>query len=379
MVKVIDLKRFWYVVFIAILLVIELLVNKFVFSNRELLDLCFKYSKQLIIFNTPFLASKTDISNLIKIENLMRFSHPLFASFNRTQTFEEQSFYEDDAIVINYDQERQDNSKASEENQADDNIEFQKYLKNIRPNGSISYNIEVMNQTEYRIDITKFLNTKFKIYGKVKPSILIYHTHTTESYENPSKNLIYTRGTTDRTLDFNYNVVRVGEELKRILEKDYGYKVYHSKDINDYPEYKGSYARSLKIIERYKKEHPDIKIFIDLHRDAIGDGSKKIKVSTVAFGQELAKVMLVVGTDKLGLYHPFWRENLTFAVHLQKNLMKVCPQITRPINISAARYNQHISPYALIIEIGSNGNLLNEALKSCQIVAKALDDTIMGR
>lgn len=114
MVKVIDLKRFWYVVFIAILLVIELLVNKFVFSSREVLDLCFKYSKQLIIFNTPFFASKMDISNLIKIENLMRFSHPLFASFKRTQTFEEQSFYEDDAIVINYDQERQDNSKASE-------------------------------------------------------------------------------------------------------------------------------------------------------------------------------------------------------------------------------------------------------------------------
>ncbi|WAM32383.1 stage II sporulation protein P [Caldicellulosiruptor naganoensis] len=135
----------------------------------------------------------------------------------------------------------------------------------------------------------------------------------------------------------------------------------------------------MKVIEKCKKDYPDIKVFIDTNRDAIGDGSKKIKVSTVAFGQQIAKVMLVVGTDKLGLYHPFWRENLTFALHLQKNLIKICPQITKPINISAARYNQHISPYALIIEIGTNGNTLDEALKSCHIVAKALDDAIMGR
>lgn len=378
MFKIINFKKNWHSIFVATLLIVEILINELIFSNKELINFFFKYSKQFIIFNMPFLPSRNNVSNLIKIENLIKVSYPLFSFFNNAQEIKLQDFYEEDAIVINYDEEKQGGSENFKESQTN-NVEFQEYLKNIQSSHTVSYNIEIINQTGYKIDVNKFINTKFKIYDGKKPSILIYHTHTTESYANPSKNLIYTGKETDRTLDFNYNVVRVGEELKRILEKEYGYKVYHSKEINDYPEYKGSYARSLKIIERYKKEHPDIKVFIDLHRDAIGDGSKKIKVSTTAFGNEIAKVMLVVGTDKLGLYHPFWQQNLTFAVHLQKNLIKICPQIVRPINISAARYNQHISPYALIIEIGSNGNQINEALRSCQFVAKALDDTIMGR
>ncbi|BCS80787.1 hypothetical protein CaldiYA01_07470 [Caldicellulosiruptor diazotrophicus] len=353
------------------------LVERLIFLNQTATTLLFRYSKEIISCNIPIFSDHF-VSEAFKIENIVRFSYPMFTEINFREAANT-AVYEDDAIVINYNQQIQEEKKNGQAQSQDENIEFQKYFENSSQKLGTYNKIEIINQTDYKVDANELLMTKFKIFNGEKPSILIYHTHTTESYNTFSQKLVYTSGTTDRTLDFNYNVVRVGEELKRILEKQYGYKVFHSKEINDYPEYKGSYARSLKVMEKYKSKHPDIKVFIDLHRDAIGNGSNKVKVSTIAFGYEVAKVMLVVGTDKLGLYHPFWRQNLLFAVHLQKNLKKICPQITRPITLSVARYNQHISPYAIIIEIGSNGNTLEEALRSCQIVAKALDDTIMGR
>uniref|UniRef100_A0A7C5V0Z1 Stage II sporulation protein P n=1 Tax=Caldicellulosiruptor owensensis TaxID=55205 RepID=A0A7C5V0Z1_9FIRM len=376
MVKVVDFKKVVLIATIFFILGTGFLVERLIFFNQTARAVLFRYSKEIIFFNLPIL-SEGFPNEVFKIEDIIRFSYPLFAATS-VQEIEDSPTYEDDAIVIDYNQDVQKTQKNSQIESQNEYIEFQKYLENSTQKSGF-YNIEVMNQTDYKVDVDTLLKTSFKIFNGKKPSILIYHTHTTESYNTFSQNLVYTPGSTDRTLDFNYNVVRVGEELKKILEKQYGYKVYHSKEINDYPEYKGSYSRSLKVIEKYKSEHPDIKVFIDLHRDAIGSGSKKMRVSTVVFGYEVAKVMLVVGTDKLGLFHPFWRQNLLFAVHLQKNLSKICPQITRPINISAARYNQHVSPYAIIIEVGSNGNTLEEALRSCQIIAKALDDTIMGR
>ncbi|WAM32382.1 stage II sporulation protein P [Caldicellulosiruptor naganoensis] len=218
MVKVIDLKRFGCVVMIGVLIVVELLVNRFVFSNKSVISLCFQYSKELISFNAPFLANKGNLNNLLKIENLIRFFHPIFATYC-VQTLEEQNLYEDNAVVIIYDQKKEHYDSESKQDQIYENIEFQKYLNNIQSNSSFFYNIEIMNQTGYKIDIAMALSTKFKIYNGKRPSILIYHTHTTESYENHSKKFVYTSGTSDRTLDFNYNVVRVGEELKRILER----------------------------------------------------------------------------------------------------------------------------------------------------------------
>lgn len=377
MVKVIDFKKVVLVFSIIFALCMGFLTERLIFLNKTVTTWLFKYSKEIICFNLPVFSCPF-VNSMFEIENIIKISYPVFAPSDPYYDTEIESEYEDNAILIDYSQEAQEENVDGQTEDQFESIEFQMNFKN-NNQGKEAYNIEIMNQTDYKVDIESLLKKDLKIFNGEKPSILIYHTHTTESYNTFSKNLVYTPGTTDRTLDLRYNVVRVGEELKRILEKQYGYKVYHSKDINDYPEYKGSYSRSLKVIERYKKEHPDIKVFIDLHRDAIGSGSKKVKVSTVAFGYEIAKVMIVVGTDKLGLYHPFWRQNLLFAVHLQKNLSRICPQITRPINLSAARYNQHVSPYAVIIEIGSNGNTLEEALRSCQVVAKALDDTIMGR
>lgn len=383
MVRVVDAKKFTkfivVIIFIFLMMVIQTLGLKAINNKKQIRELSYKFYKEVFIFQAPVLTDESIFSHLLDIKKIIKFSHPIFNNSAFATVYQDSYYYEDDVIIIpsedNSNGPKSNNTKQNEE----ENFELNNLLNKIPKNNIKNYNIELMNQTNYKIDIKALLDAKPKVFSGKKPSILIYHTHTTESYSSSVNFLYKTIDSTQRTLNFNYNIVRVGEELRNILEKKYGYKVYHSKDINDYPEYRGSYARSLKVVEKYKNKHPDIKVFIDLHRDAIGEGSKKVKASTVAFGKEIAKIMLVIGTDKLGLYHPYWRQNLAFAVNIQKNLIDLCPSIVRPINISAARYNQHISPYAILIEIGSNGNILEEALKSCAFVAEALDRTIMGR
>lgn len=202
-------------------------------------------------------------------------------------------------------------------------------------------------------------------------SVLIMHTHTSESY-TPSEKYSYTPSDTDRTLDKNYNMVRVGNEIEDVLKKS-GIKVYHDTTVNDYPSYNGSYSRSGRNVQNYLKNDPSIKIVLDVHRDAIesSDGGKIKHVCTVD-GQNAACVMFVVGTDLSGLSHSGWKTNMSFAMCLQKYINRKYPSLCRPINLRKQRFNQQLAPGALIVEVGTNGNTLDESLLGAKYFAESL-------
>ncbi|MEZ0537331.1 stage II sporulation protein P [Caldicellulosiruptoraceae bacterium PP1] len=331
----------------------------------------------LISLTTPIFKGDKNIKTILNMRNLIAINYPLLVVKGETNINFDLSKDDDTIVILSYDETKNTVYKEIYEDQ-NMPIEIDSKKKNT---GNFDYKkIEFMNQTKKKIDIESLIKNANKLDFTTKPSILIYHTHTTESYR-PSKTYNYTSiDKYGHTLDNNFNVVRVGEQLSKLLSNKYGYKVYHSKDVNDYPEYKGSYTRSLEVLEKYKKNHPDIKVFLDIHRDGYTTIDKtNFQFIKTINEKKAAKVMLVVGTDELGLYHPSWRQNLFFAINLQRNLHTVCPGIERPINIAVARYNQHISPASLIIEIGSNGNTLDEALFSCNFIAEALDKTIRGR
>ena len=48
----------------------------------------------------------------------------------------------------------------------------------------------------------------------------------------------------------------------------------------------------------------------------------------------------------------------------------------RPVNLRSSRFNQHVSPGALIVEVGASGNTLGEALYGAELFAKALMNTL---
>ncbi len=238
------------------------------------------------------------------------------------------------------------------------------------PNPVVSIN----NSTNLTVNPENYLSAK-PSFIKENFSVLIVHTHTTESY-TPSEKYSYTPTDTDRTTDKKYNVVRVGDEIEKILTAQ-GIKVYHDTTINDYPSYSGSYGKSAMAIENFIKNDPSIKIVLDVHRDAIVDkNGQKVKYSTQIDGEEAAKIMLVVGSDLSGLQHDNWKENMSFAVQLQKHTLSLYPDLCRPINFRKQRFNQHLAPGGIIVEVGTNANTLDEAILGARCFATALADFI---
>ncbi len=206
-----------------------------------------------------------------------------------------------------------------------------------------------------------------------EPLVLIYHTHTTESYTSSSKTKIdYVSPW--RTLDKNKNIAKVGDEIKNILQDEYGIQVLHDTTVHDYPTYDGSYTRSLKTIERVLKENPTIKYVFDIHRDGLKDTKKNRENCVSVFGdQETAKVMMVVGNDNFNN-----KQNLSFAEKIQKGLDKNYPGITRGLlSRDNRKYNQFVSDYAALLEVGSNLNTLEEAIEASKSIAKVLGEIII--
>ena len=213
------------------------------------------------------------------------------------------------------------------------------------------------------------METPLKLNSQKRgPKVLIYHTHTTESFITDLGELEKT-GIPNRTTDATNNVVRVGEELAQILRKKYNIEVIHNSTIHNYPSDTGAYGRSLNTASNILTSYPSIQIVIDIHRDGIE--GKKLRTVTEINEKKVAKIMFVVGTD-----HPQWKENLKLAITLQNMLNEKHPGITRPIYMSKYRYNQHLSNGALIIEIGGDGNLISECLESTKYLAEVINEVL---
>lgn len=227
--------------------------------------------------------------------------------------------------------------------------------------------LTMKNETDYSPDLQALLAQGPGLsLPREGVQVLIVHTHTSEAY-TPTDSDRYDASDTLRTEDANYNIVRVGDVLADTLEQA-GLTVLHDRTIHDYPSYTGAYSRSRDTVEAALAEHPEIAVVIDLHRDALCSESVVYKtVAELPDGAAAAQVMLLVGTDGLGLEHPNWERNLRLAVYLQDAADAAHPTLMRPITLVNERYNQHLSPGMLLIEIGSSGNTLQEAIRAAQL------------
>jgi len=227
--------------------------------------------------------------------------------------------------------------------------------------------VKIKNETSFDLTDEDLNPEKLKID---KSNIIIFHTHTCESYTS-SKKYTYSPTGNFRTTDLKYSVARVGDELTKYLKK-YNLNVIHNKTYHDYPSYNGSYSRSLATVSNILK-NTKADIIIDLHRDAIGSYSGY--APTVKIGDdECAQIMFVIGTDGGKLKHPNWKSNLQFAIKMQEKANKEYPGLFKPIILRNSRYNQHLGKSACIIEVGSTGNKLEQCLNSMKYLAKIIDE-----
>lgn len=236
--------------------------------------------------------------------------------------------------------------------------------------------VEVRNSSSYSFDVAAGLETplSWSLTGEA-PTVLILHTHGTESYVN---NEGYAEASAFRTTDQQYNVVSVGDRLAQCLTQK-GISVLHDRTLHDQPSYNGSYNLARETVEKYLARYPTIRLVLDLHRDAITDDSgAQVGYSLSTDKGSAAKMMLVLGTGSGGLSHPNWQENFALGVKLQVQLEKTQPGICRALNLRSSRFNQDLMPGMVLVEMGAAGNTRQEALLSAEILAQAIYDLAHG-
>lgn len=202
--------------------------------------------------------------------------------------------------------------------------------------------------------------------------VLIYHTHTHEAYQMTDQEA-YTPLENWRTDDSDHNIVRVGDELTAELEKR-GFEVVHDDTDFEQDDLSTSYSRSLEALLQRGDE--DYDLIIDLHRDAYVEGAQ---LTCSYAGRKSANLMVLIGKGDSFQEKPHFQENYALACALTEKINGLCPGLGREVMVKTGRYNQHFSDHSLLIEVGSNGNTLEEALSSMPILADAIEEVLCGQ
>lgn len=238
-------------------------------------------------------------------------------------------------------------------------------------------NVYVKNTTGRSFDISETLKLPMALKNvkKGEISVLIFHTHTTETYQILDKPN-YLKSFSPRSNDEKLNMIRVGEEIVSVLESE-GIGVIHDKTVYD-KQYSGAYERSGKAVDEYLKKYPSIQVVIDVHRDGIQTSeTSKIKPVTTINGKKAAQIMIISGCEGNGVTgFPDWEYNLRFALNLQKTAEDMYPTLMRPLFFCNRKYNMYKSKCSVLLEMGSDANTLDEAAYSGRLIGDVLAEMI---
>lgn len=202
------------------------------------------------------------------------------------------------------------------------------------------------------------------------PQILVYHTHSQEAFADSVPG------------DVNTGIVGVGECLTKILTEQYGYRVLHNTGQYDVETRDNAYSRALPAVEQILAENPSIQVIIDLHRDEVAEETKLV---TDIQGRPTARFMFFNGlsrTRKTGdidyLANENQEANLAFSFQMQLKAAEYYPGLTRRIYLKGYRYNMHLRPRTLLVELGAQNNTVEEAINACDPLAHILDMVLKG-
>lgn len=236
------------------------------------------------------------------------------------------------------------------------------------------------NRTEHQVDLAQALESPLELTlapAPEGPQILIIHTHATEAY-TPDGEDTYIPSDNSRTVDQTQNMLRVGDEMEGVFTS-MGLSVLHDRGLYDYPKYNGAYGRSGEAVARYLEEYPTIKVVLDVHRDALeGSDGTVYKAVTTVDSVKTAQIMVVMGSDTGDGVHPRWRENLALGLKVQKSLDTLFPTLARPMALRNAVYNQNLSVGSFLVEVGTHGNTLQEALAGARDFARSAGAVFLG-
>ena len=226
-----------------------------------------------------------------------------------------------------------------------------------------AFGIEIINETD--IDLSQIhIEEIFEVNNK---NILIYHTHGQEAYCAEGK---YEETEYGKTLNENYNILKIGEYFKQILEQN-GYSSNQLREYYDIEGIEGAYDKSeIKVKEYLEKSEKKEEIIFDVHRDAAQTLDKEKNVIEIN-GKKVAKLRFVIGTN-----HKDWEQNLQWAVKIQKKADEMYPGLFEPMLIDKNYYNQNLGKYATLIEVGVEINNLEEAENSIEYLVNVIKEIL---
>ncbi|MCD7980976.1 MAG: stage II sporulation protein P [Clostridiales bacterium] len=222
-----------------------------------------------------------------------------------------------------------------------------------------------------QLNAQEMLNTDCSIEKRTdgEPQILIYHTHASEGYSDSVSG------------DYSTTVVGVGDRLAEILTETYGYQVLHDTGVYD-SDRNRAYSVAEPYIEQILSEHPSIEVVIDLHRDGVSEDTRLV---TEQNGVQMAQVMFFNGlsrTTAMGdisyLANPYIADNLAFSFQMKLAATELYPDFSRKIYLKGYRYNMHLMPKSLLVEVGAQTNTLEEAMNAMEPLAEILDSVLSG-
>ena len=237
-------------------------------------------------------------------------------------------------------------------------------------------NIQIKNSSSFEPDIEKELNSKlgFTMEKSDSPQVLIYHTHTGESFLTYDTGY-YFESFYPRSDDKTKNVCAVGEEIAKQLNAA-GIVTIHDTTVHDYT-YSGAYDRSMATIQKYLKKYPTIKVVLDIHRDGIGTDDERCKPVCTVKNKKAAQIMLLAGYNYDGCEEfSNWEYNLRFALRIQKQAEEMYPGIMRPLYFADFMYNMNANTGSLLIEIGADSNTVEEVRYSGYLLGEVLKNVL---
>jgi len=294
--------------------------------------------------NSPFLISDDENNNTPKVENVDK------ANKKEKDSFDTSAVDTVDAFAI----------------KKEPNLE----IKNTDQVQKINvYGMNISNYSSKRdIDILSLFEKNIVLTKKSDP-ILIYSTHTSESYTN-SDRYKFDYSSTYRTREAKYNMLSVGSVLTNAL-KENNMNVIFDTTPHDYGSYEIAYTNSRKTIENAIASNERIGLAIDVHRDALGDLTKGLTVDIN--GKKVAQLMFVMGVGTASYENPYWEDNLALALKIQKLGEEMYPGLFRGMLIRNSKYNQDLIKHSFLIEVGTTGNTLEESYFAARCLANILN------
>lgn len=228
---------------------------------------------------------------------------------------------------------------------------------------------------ESQINVDTLLEKDMKLEkNPEQPQILIYHTHSQEGFADSVEG------------DTSTTVIGVGDYLVQLLQERYGYQVLHITDTFDIVDGQldrsAAYNYAEPVISQALQEHPTIEVVIDLHRDGV-DESKHLV--TEVNGKPTAQVMFFNGLSRTNqngeisyLPNPYIEDNLAFSFQLEYLAKQYYPEYTRCIYLKGYRYNLHLKPRSLLLEVGAQTNTVEEAKNAMEPFADLLYKVLSG-